>query len=110
MNTLFHAASLLLRHLNLAPITISQKTEQFAFKEEELAEQFSPDEIGNEEIDGQPTLLQTAQTANPGAERPWENLFEPQVPQPIKPVETQSNQQNDLLELHSVFQAHQVRL
>ena len=107
---LFHAVFLLLRHLNLAPITISQKSEQFAFKEEELAQQFSADEIGNEEIDGQPTLLQTVQTTNPGAERPWENLFEPQVPQLTKPAETPSNQQNDLLELHSVFQAHQVRL
>lgn len=104
--------SLLLRHLNLVPITIPLKSEQFAFKEEDQTEQFSPDEITSEDINDQPTLLQSAQTANPEGEtleRPWENLFEPQVPQPTKAAES-NNPQNDLLELHSVFQAQQVRL
>jgi hypothetical protein len=94
--------------LNLAPITISLKSEQFNFKEEELAEQFSPDENSNEAIDSQPTLLQSAQTTNPGGEGPWQSLFEPQVPQANKTTESNNNQ-NDLLELHAVFQSQQVR-
>ncbi|CAB4025201.1 Hypothetical predicted protein, partial [Paramuricea clavata] len=94
-------------HLNLAPITISLKSEQFNFKEEELAEQFSPDENSNEAIDSQPTLLQSAQTTNPGGEGPWQSLFEPaEIPQANKTTEP-SNNQNDLLELHAVFQTQQ---
>ena len=98
------------RHLNLAPITISLKSEEFNFKEEELAEPTSPEENINDATDGQPTLLQSAQTANPGGEDPWQTLFEPaEVPQTNKTAES-NNKQDDLLELHAVFQAQQVRL
>ncbi|XP_028414769.1 phosphatidylinositol-binding clathrin assembly protein-like [Dendronephthya gigantea] len=96
------------KHLNLAPITISLKSEQFNFQED-LAEQFSPEENNNEDIDGQqPTLLQSSQTTNPGGEGPWQNMFEPEVQrqQPPKAAEP-SNKQDDLLELHAVFQAQQ---
>ena len=96
--------------MNLAPITISLKSEQFNFKEEELAEQLSPEDNNNETVDSQPTLLQTVQNTNPGGDGPWQTLFEPaEVPQTNTTPEP-SSKQNDLLELNDVFQAQQVRI
>jgi hypothetical protein len=100
----------LYRHLNLAPITISLKSEQFHFKEEEFAEQLSPEDNNNETVDSQPTLLQTAQPSNPGGDGAWQTLFEPaEAPQTNTAPESNSKQ-DDLLELHAVFQAQQVRI
>lgn len=71
--------------------------------------QLSPEENNNEDIDGQqPTLLQSAHTSSSGGEGPWQTMFEPEEPQPPKAPEP-SSKQDDLLELHAVFQAQQVR-
>lgn len=92
-----------LSHVNLAPITISEWSEQFDFKEDDATSPVSPDDFPADQIKSETILLDHAPEYASKGNPNWETLFESDKPSELS--KASKNNEDDLLQLQQVFQS-----